>query len=170
MSYIKGGIVTRIDTSKNKEAALEFLEENFDLNLFTNNSDSYLLKEKKLQENLIKFRQEFLDFTMGKGDSLNSCEAYCLEVDVDKMLESGIYLTDDNTKFYFGIDKTKKFETDFCHYYKRKFSLSLFFIPVFWDVNWIEAEDFYIMSVTVNNLTRKAMKNPLKNASWVTII
>ena len=86
------------------------------------------------------------------------------------MLESKIYLTEDNKNFYFGNYKNMKFETDICIYDAGNISLKIFFIPIFWDINRVIAEYLNNITTTVNNLTRKAMKNILKDASWFTII
>ena len=170
MGYIKSGIVTRIEILKNKEESSCYIEKNFNIELFDNYDNVFLLKKEVLQQNLIEYRREFLLLSEGKCDSLDACEAYCLEININKMLDSKIYLTEDNKNFCFGKDKNMKFETDICLYDNRKISLKIFFIPIFWDINRVIAEDLNNVTTTVNNLTRKAMKNILKDTSWFTII
>lgn len=123
-----------------------------------------------LKNNLISFREELLILSEGKCDSLNNCEAYCLEININKMLENEIYLTKDNKKFYFQNYENMKFDTDSCIYNDGKIIITIFFIPIIWDINKIIAEDFNSITTIVNNLTRKAMKNTLKDASWFTVI
>lgn len=170
MGYIKSGIVTRIEILKNEEESSCYIENNFNMDLFDNHDNVFLLKQEVLQQNLIEYREEFLLFSEGKCDSLDDCEAYCLEISINKMLESKIYLTEDNKNFYFGNYKNMKFETDICIYDAGNISLKIFFIPIFWDINRVIAEYLNNITTTVNNLTRKAMKNILKDASWFTII
>ena len=57
-----------------------------------------------------------------------------------------------------------------CHYIDDNVYLKFSLIPVFWDTNRVECEDFINTMITVNNLTRKAMKNVLKGASWFSVI
>lgn len=170
MGYIKSGIATRIEILKNKEVSSCYIEKNFNMELFDNHDNVFLLKKEVLQQNLIEYRKEFLLLSEGKCDSLDSCEAYCLEININKMLENKIYLTEDNKNFCFGNYKNMRFETDRCIYDDGNILLKIFFIPIFWDINRVIAEDLNNITTTVNNLTRKAMKNILKDASWFTII
>ena len=73
----------------------------FDLTLFNKKDNDYLLKEKILNENLKDFREEYLSLSNFKGDSLNNCEAYVLEKDVNELLDNYIYLIDGNKRFFF---------------------------------------------------------------------
>lgn len=170
MGYLKIGIVTRIEIIKNKELSQNYIKQNFNLNLFNPNEKTYLLKPEVLKKNLTDYRQELMELSEGECDSLDNCEAYCLEINVNKMLENEIYLTEDNKKFYFANYENMNFETDVCTYKTKKMTLKIFFIPVFWDVNWVTFENLNNITTIVNNLTRKAMKNILKDASWFTII
>ncbi len=169
MPYLKAGIVTRIEIDRIKND-LNYLDKFFNLNLFCNGNNVFLLKKNILRENLVSFRKEFMNITNYRGDSLNNCEAYSLEIDVNKMLENEIYLSDDGKKFYFENFENMKFDTDQCYYKDKKISMLIFFIPIFWDINKIVAEDFDIITVTVNNLTRLALKNKLKDACWFAVI
>lgn len=170
MGYVKSGIVTRIEILNENKDSNYFVKKYFNVDLYNQKGNIYFLKEKILQQNLKFFREEFLLFSEGKCDSLDNCEAYCLEINVNKMLQNKIYLTEDNKNFCFDNDKNMEFETDICIYDNRKISLKIFFIPIFWDINRVIAEDLNNITTTVNNLTRKAMKNILKDASWFTII
>ena len=170
MGYVKSGIVTRIEILNENKDSNYIVKKYFNVDLYNQKGNIYFLKEKILQQNLKSVREEFLLFSEGKCDSLDNCEAYCLEINVNKMLQNKIYLTEDNKNFCFGNDKNMKFETDICIYDNRKISLKIFFIPIFWDINRVIAEDLNNITTTVNNLTRKAMKNILKDASWFTII
>ncbi|MGM9879078.1 MAG: hypothetical protein ACI31R_03545 [Bacilli bacterium] len=170
MGYLKSGIVTRIEILNKGEESIDYIRKNFNLELFTKKDNIYLLKEKILKQNLSLFREEFLSFSERKCDSLDNCEAYCLETNINKLLMNEIYLTKDNKNFYFENYENMKFETDECIFDNKKVLLKIFLIPIFWDINKIEAENLNNIITTVNNLTRKAMKNILKNASWFTII
>ena len=169
MSYIKGGVVTRIENNISKNNTQE-LENLFDLTLFNKKDNDYLLKEQILNENLIDFRKEYLSFSNFKGDSLNNCEAYALEIDVDKMLENYIYLTEGNKKFFFKNHEEYIFETDYFMCTDEKNSFGLYLIPIFWDINEVKTENFSNVMNFVNNLTRKALNNKLKDACWFSVI
>lgn len=169
MSYIKGGVVTRIENTNHKNNNKE-LETFFDLNLFNENGNDYLLKEKLLNENLKDFREEYLSLSNFKGDSLSNCEAYVLEKDVNKLLDNYIYLIDGNKRFFFKNHEEYIFETDYFMYTDEKNSFALYLIPIFWDINKVKTENFSNVINFVNNLTRKALNNKLKDACWFSVI
>ena len=52
MSYIKYGVVTRIDIVKNKDNSLKYITNSFNLNMFNKIRNSYYLKDKYLKKNL----------------------------------------------------------------------------------------------------------------------
>ncbi|MGN0992405.1 MAG: hypothetical protein ACI4PE_00475 [Bacilli bacterium] len=170
MGYVKSGIVTRIEILNENKDSTSFIRKNFNLDLYTQKGNIYFLKEKILQQNLKSFREEFLLFSEGRSDSLDSCEAYCLEIDVNKMLQNKIYLIKDNKSFCFDNYVNMKFETDEFVFSDKKVLLRIFLIPIFWDIDKVETVCLNNTILLVNNLTRKAMKNILKDASWVTII
>lgn len=170
MSYIKSGIVTRIDIVKKNKESLDYINKSFDLNLFNKVNNHYLLKEDILQKNLYSYKNEYMSFSEKENDSLNNCEAYTLETDINTLLTKKIHLQDFNKKYYFEDFEDFIFEVDYCNYLNNKININLLLIPIFWDINKAVSEDFALITVTVNNLTRKAMKNVLKGASWFTII
>ena len=170
MAYAKYGVVTRIDLLKNKKEGIKYIKDNFDLNFFVRNKNSYLLNNAFINDNLKDLREEFLTFSNFFGDSFDSCEAYCIETDIDELMNHNIILVDNCEKFYFEGYNDFVFDTDCVLYFTNKFSFKLFLIPIFWDINRIESESFNTISLVVNNLTRKCMKNKLKDVSFFTII
>lgn len=169
MAYIKGGIVTRVENIKIRKKNF-CISSIFDVSLFEKKENIYLLKNSVLNDNLCDFRKELMSFTNFKGDSLENCEAYCLEISVDKLLENDICLTKDNKKFIFNSYEDFEFETDHFFYKDNVISFDVYFIPIFWDINRVDAENFNNMINFVNNLTRKAMNNKLKGACCFSII
>ena len=169
MSYIKGGVVTRIENTNHKNNK-QNIDNFFDLTLFNKNDNDYLLKEKILNENLKDFREEYLSLSNFKGDSLNNCEAYVLEKDVNELLDNYIYLIDGNKRFFFKNHEEYIFETDYFMYTDEKNSFALYLIPIFWDINKVKIENFSNVINFVNNLTRKALNNKLKDACWFSVI
>lgn len=170
MSYIKYGIVTKIKIVKNDKQSEEYIKNNFNLNLYIKEKNTYYLKEEILNENIKKFRTEFLELTNNEGDSLNNCEAFCLETTANKLLKNKIFLCQNNEKFYFSKYEDFKFETDNLIYKNKKVKIKIYFVSVFWDINRIQAEDFSNISNIINKLTRISLKNTLKDASFFTIV
>ena len=169
MAYIKNGIVTRIDVcGENND--LSYVNKLFDLSIYEKVDNKYLLFEDVLQDNFKSYRTEYLEFSCYSGDSLSCCESYCLNVDINKLLDNKIHLTKDNKNYYFENYEDVLFDTDVCHYIDDNVYLKFSLIPVFWDTNRVECEDFINTMITVNNLTRKAMKNVSKGASWFSVI
>lgn len=169
-TYIKTGIVARIDIIKNKNESKKYIKKHFNEKLFTVEDDIYLLKPKLLTENLKEYRLELLSFSENRNDSLGNCEAYCLETDVEKLMEKKVFLTDENTQIYFENFESNRFDLDMCFYSFGGAVLRIYMIPVLWDINKTDSEDFCLVTNTVNNLIRKAMTNVLKDASWFSII
>ena len=101
MAYIKNGIVTRIDVcGENND--LSYVNKLFDLSIYEKVDNKYLLFEDVLQDNFKSYRTEYLEFSCYSGDSLSCCESYCLNVDINKLLDNKIHLTKDNKNYYFG--------------------------------------------------------------------
>lgn len=170
MSYIKCGIVTKIEMFNCNKSTLDFLTSSFNLRLFSYKDNTYFLKESFLKENLFLFREEFLKFSNKYGDSINDSVAYCLNTYGDKLINNEIFLCNNNEKFYFANYNSFKFDTDVINFTIDKTSIKIFFIPIFWDINKIEAEDFSFVSMLVDKFIRSAMNNVLKDASIFTIV
>ena len=169
MAYIKCGIITKISIEKNRTKAMEYISNSFNTELFNRYDDNYYLKKDILNNNIESYREEFMSYTNFYGDSLCDCEAYCLETTIDNVIKSKIVLCQRNEKYYFS-GYSLKFNTDEVIMTTNKFSIKLFMIPIFWDVYRIIAEDFEMISVLVNNLIRKCMTNPLKDASFFSVV
>ncbi len=166
MAYIKSGIVTRIEVIS---GSCSCLSDYFDLDLFDKSGNVYLLNCSVFNDNICSYREEYMSFCDGFCDSLSSCEAYVLETDVGVMLSSCICFSCENRSYSFdGFSYV--FDTDECYFRYGDFEFRLFFIPVFWDINYVSCEDISFVTNTVNRLTRSAMKNVLKGASWFTVI
>ena len=170
MAYIKCGVVIKINIEKNKKQAIEYLNKFFDLELFEKTNNSYYLKNDILSSNIKEFRNELLRFSNFYGDSLDDCEAYCLETSIDELIKKKIYLCNDNEKYYFAGYKNHKFDTDEVVVTTSKFSIKIFMIPIFWDIYRVVVENFEMISELVNNMIRKCMKNPLKDISFFTVV
>ena len=167
MSYIKGGIVTRIDILSNTKKVNKFLNDNFDLSMFTFKNNSYLLDEKLLKENFWKFREEYLELIDWTCDSIKNSESFIIEENINKLKMSKISLINNNKSYYFDDYKEYIFETDADENNKN---IKIYFISIYWDINKIIADDFSNLTKLVNNLTRKSLENPLKKVSWLTVI
>lgn len=169
MAFVKSGVVTRIDIVGDEYSSNEFISKYFDLSLYDKSCGVYLLKSDVFNDNICSFREEYMSFSLGRCDSFDSCEAFCLDVPVLELFNSNISFIDDNTRYIFdGYDMV--FDVDVVRFYFGSVRLDVYMIPVFFDVNYTESEDFNFVSMTVNNLTRKAMKNVLKGASWFSLI
>lgn len=166
MSYFKSGIVTRIEVISDIDGVLG---EYFDLDLFFKTGNVYLLNSSFFNDNICSYREEYMSFCDGFCDSLSSCEAYVLETDVCLMLGSGICFSCGNRSYFFN-GFSYVFDTDECCFRYKNLELKLFFIPVFWDINYVSCLDIGFISIVVNKLTRGTMKNVLKGASWFTVI
>lgn len=167
--FIKGGIITRIDIIKNESQAVKYIEKHFNTNLLEKLNKSFSIRQNILIKNLINYRKELLNITENNGDSLNNHEAYTLGEIIDKLLKEGIYLTKDNKKYYFNNKKEIQFETEFTIKETNKFKIIIYFIPIIWDINRIIIEDSNFLSLILNNLTKKALTNPLKDITWFTV-
>jgi len=163
MGYIRGGIVTRIETCNSSD--MEVVRNLFDLKLFDFNDDVYLLKKDIFSDNFWILRDEYLGFTCNKGDSIKNCEACYLNIDIHKLRKNKVILSNNNKSFYFS-SFSKLFETDVVYFNNIK----IHFISIYWDVNKIFSEDFSSCSLFVNNLTHNALKNILKGATWFTVL
>ena len=169
MSYIKCGIVTKISIEKNKKYASQYIDKTFNTKLYNKYDSNYYLKKAILSTNIESYREEFMSYTNFYGDSLSDCEAYCLETSIDDVIKRKIVLCQNNEKYYFS-GYNFKFNTDEVIISSSKFSIKLFVIPIFWDIYKVVAEDFEMISMLVNNLIRKCMTNPLKDASFFTVV
>lgn len=170
MAYIKCGVVTKINIEKNKKNSIEYLNKTFNLELFKRIKNSYYLNSDILSLNIKEFRNEFLSFSNFYGDSLDNCEAYCLEVSIDKLIQEKINLCNDNEKYYFSNYENYKFNTDEVIVTTDNFSIKIFMIPVFWDIYRVIVESFEMVSELINNLIHKCMKNTLKEACFFTVV
>ena len=167
MGYIKGGIVTRIDIFSNTKKVYSFLNDNFDLSMFKVKNNSYYLDEDLLKNNFWYFRDEYLELIDYTCDSIKNSDCFVIEENVNKLKMSKISLTNNNKSYYFDNHKEYIFETDVDLNYKN---IKIYFISVYWDVNKVIVEDFSNLAKLVNKLTRKSLKNPLKEVSWLTVI
>lgn len=169
IGYLKGGIVTRIDEVNNSKETKEYIKKYFDLNLFEKTNNSYLLKEKILNKNIKKLREELLNITENNSDSIENSDAYLLETTAEKLLEKEVYLIENNKKYYFNEHKSIKFETDVYEIKDKKIHIILSVITIIWNTDKIEIEDKEIFEKFINNLIRKSVTNVLKNTLWFTI-
>lgn len=170
MSYIKYGVATKIMPIFNNLETDSFVKKYFDLNLFYKNDSSYYLKSEVLSKNLKDFRNELLEITDGKGDSINNCEAYCLNTNADSLLKNKILLIDDNERYCFSNNKRFKFETDQVIMMDDSIGIKLYLIPVFWDVNIVQFESFISVSTFISKLVRTSINNVLKDASFFVVV
>lgn len=170
MAYIKYGITTKIMKIYNNKETDTYINNSFDLNLFAKKSSSYYLKSKLLEDNINDFRKEIISFTDGKGDSLDNTEAYCLNTDIDTLLKNKIVLIDNNERYYFSNNKYFKFDTDQVIVMDNKIGIKLYLIPIFWDVNKVEFENFFSVATFINNIIRSSTTNILKGASFFTVV
>ena len=170
MAYIKCGIVIKINIEKNKKQAMEYINKFFNLELFEKIKNSYFLKNDILSSNIKEFRNELLEFSNYYGDSLDDCEAYCLETSIEKLIQKKIYLCNNNEKYYFSDYDNYKFSADEVMVTTSNFSIKIFMIPIFWDIYRVIVENFEMISKLINGILRKSMKNPLKDASFFTVV
>lgn len=170
MAYIKYGVVTKIRIIKNQNKANEFIENSFNLKLYNKKDENYYLKQNVLAANIKDFREEVMKYTNNEGDSLNNCEAYCLEKSIEKVINSRITMTHNNERYYFSCNKKLIFETEKIIINDKYIKIKLFIIPIFWDINSITYEEFLKVSTFVNNISRKAFYNSLKDASFFAVI
>ncbi len=170
MSYVKYGVTTKIKLINSNNQTYKYVKDSFDLSLFNKNDNSYYLKSDVLSDNLKWFRKEILRFTEGCGDSLDNCEAYCLNTDVDSLLNNKILLFNDNEKYYFSSNKYFKFEADQVVILDGLIGIKLYLIPVFWDVNRVEYENYITIANFINKLIRTSTSNILKGASFFVVV
>lgn len=170
MSYIKYGVTTKIKLITENDETDKFIKDNFNLDIFDKKDKNYYLNPEMLTNNLVNFRKEVLEFTNGNGDSLNNCEAYCLNTDINELLKHNIVLCNDNEKYYFSNNSNYKFDTDQFIITDNYISLKLFLIPIFWDVNKIEFENFMNIATFISKLVRTSTSNILKGASFFVVV
>lgn len=170
MSYIKYAVVTKINYSIDKKEVLKHIKNDFNMQMYTKKDNSYLLKKELLNKYIKDLRSEFLKLTNNYGDSLNNCEAYCIEEDINKVINSEIVLISNNEKYYFKDYKDYVFDTDIVKKRINKYTVKLYLIPIFWDIYQIKTENFYYIEEILNNLTKKVLSNPLKKACIFTVI
>ena len=165
MSYLKYGIVTKIENTES-----DVVKNIFNLKLYKQKRNYYLLKESILNKNLKEFRKEIISLSKGQGDSINNCEAYCLETNADLLLENKIHYIDNDDKYYFENHEDFVFDFEKAYYFTDKICLKLNYLSLFWDTNKITIEDFIALDSFLNNISKKALNNCLKEASLFTII
>lgn len=170
MAYIKYGVVTKIEIIKNIDKSNEFIEKNFDLNLYNKKDKSYYLQEGVLSGNIQKFRGEIMKYTDSEGDSLNNCEAYCLETSIEEVMKSKINMIQNNERYYFSCNKKIVFDADKVMISNKDIKVQLFIIPVFWDINRVMCENFVQVLNFMNNISRKTFVNSLKDASFFVVV
>ena len=163
--YIKTGIVTKIIFNPSNKKQVNFLNNNFNLDLYTLKNNTYYIKYDILKNNFWSFHKEYLSFTNYKYDSIDDCCAYALEINLDSLKKRNIILTNNFEGYTFeGFDYIFHMDHD------QFLGINIYFISIYWNINKISCEDFTNIKVLSNNLCRKAVKNILKNASWFTII
>ena len=169
MAYLKYGIVTKVKIIKDNKRTNSFIKDCFNLKLYNKLEKDYLLKEKILTDNIKDFRKELIEYTKG-GDSIDNCEAFCLETTADNLLESKINLCNRNERYYFDYDKSYKFDTDSAIICDEVTAIKLFMIPVFWDVNKVLFDDYIKTAIFINSLVKKTLNNVLKDASFLIVV
>ena len=162
MSYLKYGVVTKIEDLE-KEKKNKFINNNFNLDLYNKNKNIYSIKENVLNSNLKPFREEVLSISH-YGDSIDSCEAYCLNTTADKLINHDICLVKDD-QYYFKDYEDFVFDFEKVYLFTEKASLRINFLSIFWDINKVECEDFIKVSFFLTNTFKKALTNCLKDAS-----
>ena len=170
MSYVKVGVVTKIEILKNEKESTLYLKNLLNFDLYDKKNNCYFIKKSVLNNNIYNFRKEFLRFVNNRGDSMSDYEAYYLNTDVNNLLNNLIVFEDSYEKYYFENHKDFVFSTDSICYSNKKVFIKLHFIAIFWDINKIIAEDFSDISLLINNLIRFSINNCLKNASWCAIV
>lgn len=169
MAYIKYGIVTKIEIITNNKATKDYLNSNFNLNLYNKIKNEYYLNHEILKENIVSFRKEILKYTMGKGDSIDSYEAFYLNTTAEKLLKKEMYLFEDNEKYSFA-NEDYCFETDKVFVSDEHMQICLYLIAIFWDINRVEFENFITLSSFVGNLIKRSSTNVLKDASFLAVV
>lgn len=167
MRFIKGVIVTRIDYEEDNDY---LLEKYFDLSLYKKHKNSYYLKEDILNKNIKELRTELLSFTQGLGDSLDDSDAYILNTTLDKLLSGKIFLSHDNTTYFYENFKNNPFETLFEYQYLDDKEFSFYMISIIWDVSGIQIEDVTFFNIFINNLVHHSINNKLKGAFWFSVL
>ena len=81
-----------------------------------------------------------------------------------------MYLCDNHEKYYFAGYSKHKFSTDEVIVTTNNFSIKIFMIPIFWDIYRVVVENFEMISELINNMIRRCISNPLKDASFFTVI
>lgn len=164
MSYIKYGIVTKINIEKDKNFDT-YIKSNFNLKLYEQKEKYYVIKEKIVNKNIKDFRKEILVHSNNNADSINSCEAYCLNTNAEDLLKNKIIFIEEDDKYYFENHEDFVFEFEKVYYFTEKICLKLNFLSLFWDINSIEINDFLTLNTFLNNIAKKALNNCLKDAS-----
>ncbi len=170
MSYLKYGVVVKIKLIRSKKNAFNYINKTIDLEYYNKINSTFYLKQEILNNNLKYFRKEFLCFTNNYGDSLDNCEAYCLNVNINELLKSEIVFSLDYESYYFKNYNTLKFYPDIIEFNTSKILIKVYLLPIYWDIYKIEAEDFSKTSNLLNHFTQKLLKNPLKDVSLFTLV
>ena len=170
MAYLKYGIVVKIKLVKNKSNGYDYIRRTINLDYYNKTNNTFHLKLDILNNNIKAFRKEFLKYTNNYGDSIDNCEAYCLNIDVNKLIESEIIFSSNYESYYFKDYNTLKFNPDIVEISNKKITIKLYLLPIYWDIYSIKAEDFSKTSLLLNNFTQKALKNPLKDVSLFTLV
>lgn len=165
-SFIKGGIVTRIDI-----IGREFgLDKYFNLNLYDKNKKSYLLKGDILNNNISCLRKELLELTNNNSDSIDESDAYVLLTTGNKLLEKNVHLTADGEKYYYEDYVRNKFETVLTYETLGKNKVRIYFLPVLWIVDKIWCEDDTSLKNFLNKMVTKSLNSKLGGAFFITMI
>lgn len=163
--YFKTGIVAKIVFDSDNKKQVDFLKENFNLDLYHFENGSYCINEDVLKENFWSFYEEYLSFSGFKYDSIDDCCAYVLETDLSHLKKCDIILKNDCKCFSFlGFDYVFHMDCD------SYMDIDIYFISIYWNINRVTSEDLSNIKLLCNNLCRSASKNVLKDASWFTII
>lgn len=164
-SFIKGGIVTRIDILNNNFC----LEDYFNLNLYKRVKNNYYLKENILNKNLYDLWKEVNFLTNNMGDSISDSDSYVLLTNADKLLKSPIVLESDNKRYRYLKYQRNSFETIIIYEKINKMRIRIYLMPIIWDINRLEIESDLFLKTFLNNLIRKSLKNILKDTIWFVI-
>ena len=165
-SFIKGGIVTRIDVIGREYE----LDKYFDLNFYIKDKKSYLLKEDILNNNISCLRKELLELTDNNSDSIDESDAYVLETTGDKLLKKKIFLTSDRERYYYEDYVSNKFETILTYETLGKNKVRIYFLPVLWIVDKIWCGDDTSLKKFLNKMVIKSLNSKLGGAFFITLI
>ncbi len=170
MAYLKYGIVLKIELIKNKKRSFDYINQTINMNYYNKKNNTFYLKPNFINKHLNTFRKEILTYTNNYGDSLDNCEAYCLNTNINKLIDSKIVFSSDYESYYFKDYNSLKFNPDIIEITDNKLHIKIYLLPIYWDTYKIEAEDFSKTNYLLNNLTQKHLKSPLKDVSLFTLV